>query len=59
MVATNQLLASLATVFTAMAAVPYPPLQVRNDGVPVGEFKNISGSESQVDNHNRQFQLLI
>jgi hypothetical protein len=53
MVATNQLLVSLATVSTAMAAVPYPPLQVRNDGVPVGAFKNISGSECQVDNYNR------
>jgi hypothetical protein len=59
MVATTQLLASLATVSSAIAAIPYPSLQVRNEGVPVGQFKNISGSEIQVNVHNRQFKLLM
>jgi hypothetical protein len=59
MVATTQLLASLATVSSVIAAIPYPSLQVRNEGVPVGQFKNISGSEFQVNTHNRRPQLLI
>lgn len=36
-------LIALATASTAFAAGSYPSLQVRNAGVPVGQFKNVSG----------------
>jgi hypothetical protein len=45
MISTRQILASLATIGSAIAASSYPSLKVRNEGVPVGQLKNISGSE--------------
>jgi len=48
MVSAIQVLASLATISSALAAIPYPPLQVRNGGVPVGQLKNISGIETYI-----------
>jgi hypothetical protein len=45
MVFTKQVLTSLATIGSAIAASSYPSLKVRNAGVPVGQLKNVSGSK--------------
>ncbi|KAH7069509.1 dienelactone hydrolase [Paraphoma chrysanthemicola] len=48
MVAPKQLLASLATIGSALGAYSFPPHQVRNAGEPVGQLKNISGIEMYI-----------
>lgn len=45
MVVTRHVLVGLAGLATAFASWDnYPSLKVRNSGVPVGQFKNVSGS---------------
>jgi hypothetical protein len=56
MVSPRYILASFATLGGAIAASSYPPYQVRNAGVPVGQLKNVSGSESCAE---QQFELLV
>jgi hypothetical protein len=44
MVSTRQIIASLAILANAVSASSYAPYKVRNNGVPAGQLKNISGS---------------
>jgi dienelactone hydrolase len=48
MVSACQILASLVTIGTALAASSYPLLKVRNAGVPVGRMLNVSGIDMYV-----------
>jgi dienelactone hydrolase len=48
MVSACQILASLVTIGTALAASSYPSLKVRNAGVPVGRMLNVSGIDMYV-----------
>jgi hypothetical protein len=43
MVPTRQIVLGLASLSTALAA--YAPYEVRNEGEPVGQIKNIGGSK--------------
>jgi hypothetical protein len=51
MVLPRNVLTGLAMLGSAIAATSYPPYQVRNAGVPVGQLKNISGSEFKINDH--------
>jgi len=58
MVLPRNVLAGLATLGSAIAATSYLPYQVRNAGVPVGQLKNISGSEF-IANDRVHYSLLM
>jgi len=48
MVSTRQVIASLAVLASAVSASSYAPYKVRNNGVPAGQLKNISGIEMYI-----------